>query len=56
MEEANEFLARKFLPVFNRRFAVPARETGEGFVPVMSAGLETYCVGKKLGRWTTTTA
>lgn len=44
MEEANEFLTHKFLPDFNRRFTVSAREAGEVFVPVMRVGLDNILI------------
>ena len=47
MEEANEFLARKFLADLNRRFAVPAREEGDVFVPVMKADLDNILCRKE---------
>lgn len=47
MEEANEFVAHRFLPDFNRRFTVPAREAGEGFVPVMRADLDNILCRKE---------
>ena len=47
MEEANEFLARQFLADLNRRFAVPTRETGEAFVPVMNAELDNILCRKE---------
>lgn len=47
MEEANEFSAHKFLPDFSRRFTVPARKAGEGFVPVMSADLDNILCRKE---------
>jgi transposase len=39
MAEANRFLKR-FWPRFNRRFQVPARETGSGFVPLGGVDLD----------------
>ena len=47
MEEANEFLERKFIPDLNRRLATPAREAGEGFVPVMDADLDNILCRKE---------
>lgn len=47
MEEANEFLAGKFLPDLNRRLSVPAREAGDGFVPVMDADLDNILCRKE---------
>ena len=47
MEEANEFLACKFLPDLNRRLSVPAREAGDGFVPVMDADLDNILCRKE---------
>ncbi len=40
MEEANRYLRDRFVPDFNRRFAVEAREEGSGFVPLLGVGLE----------------
>lgn len=47
MEETNEFLARKFFADLNRRFAVPAREAGDGFVPVMDADIDNMLCRKE---------
>jgi transposase len=42
---ANRFLAERFLPAWNARFAVPAEQPGSAFVPVDAAILrETLCV------------
>jgi hypothetical protein len=42
---ANRFLAERFLPAWNARFAVPAEQQGSAFVPVDAAILrETLCV------------
>ncbi len=40
MEEANEFLADKFIAAFNEKFSVPAREEGRAFVPLLGVGTE----------------
>ena len=40
MEEANEFLADKFVEAFNEKFSVEAREEGGAFVPLLGVGLE----------------
>ena len=40
MEEANEFLADKFIKGFNERFSVEAREKGSAFVPLFNARVE----------------
>lgn len=40
MEEANEFLADKFIEAFNEKFSVPAREEGSAFVPLLGVGTE----------------
>ncbi len=40
MEEANEFLADKFVEDFNEKFSVEAREEGSAFVPLLGVGLE----------------
>jgi transposase len=40
MEAANHFLVKRFLPAFNRRFAVTAAEQGSAFVPLMGVDLE----------------
>ena len=37
--QANRFLQRRFLPAYNREFAVPAAETGSAFVPWIGANL-----------------
>jgi hypothetical protein len=36
---ANRFLQRRFIPAYNREFAVPAAETGSAFVPWIGANL-----------------
>lgn len=40
MEEANRYLREVFVPDFNRRFTVEAREEGSAFVPLLGVGLE----------------
>ena len=40
MEEANEFVKNKFLPDFNKRFRVEAKEEGEAFIPLFGAGIK----------------
>lgn len=40
MEEANEFLLKRFIPAFNEKFAVEAREEGSAFVALLGVGLE----------------
>lgn len=45
MAGANRYLAERFLPAYNRRFAVPAAESGTAFVPWMGTNLaEMLCV------------
>lgn len=45
MAVANRYLAERFLPAYNRRFAVPAPEAGTAFVPWIGTGLaEILCV------------
>jgi transposase len=45
MAAANRYLAEQFLPAYNRRFAVPAPETGTAFVPWIGTHLaEILCV------------
>jgi transposase len=45
MAVANRYLAERFLPAYNRRFAVPAAELGTAFVPWSGAGLpDVLCV------------
>lgn len=45
MGAANRYLAQRFLPAYNRRFAVPAPEVGTAFVPWGGAGLaDLLCV------------
>ena len=45
MAAANQYLAEQFLPVYNRRFAVPAPEAGTAFVPWIGTNLaEILCV------------
>lgn len=42
---ANQYLAEQFLPAYNRRFAVPAAESGTAFVPWIGTNLaEILCV------------
>ena len=40
MAQANQFLRDDFLPRFNRQFSHPAREAGNGFVPLLDTRLE----------------
>ena len=40
MEEANEFLADKFIKGFNEKFSVEAGEEGSAFVPLFDAGVD----------------
>jgi len=45
MTAANRYLAERFLPAYNRRFAVPAAEAGTAFVPWIGPNLaEILCV------------
>jgi hypothetical protein len=45
MAAANQYLAERFLPAYNRRFAVPAPEVGTAFVPWIGSGLaDLLCV------------
>lgn len=45
MAGANRYLAERFLPAYNRRFAVPAAEAGTAFVPWIGTNLaEILCV------------
>jgi transposase len=45
MEAANRFLVKRFLPAFNRRFAVVAAEEGSAFVPMLGVNLdEILCI------------
>ena len=45
MAAANQYLAKRFLPAYNRRFAVPAPEAGTAFVPWIGTGLtDLLCV------------
>lgn len=46
LAEANRYIAEKFLPGFNKKFAVKAKEEGEAFVPFIGgARLEdTLCI------------
>lgn len=45
MAGANRYLAERFLPAYNRRFAVPAAESGTAFVPWIGTNLaEILCV------------
>ena len=42
---ANQYLVTQFLPAYNRRFAVPAAETGTAFIPWVGTSLaEILCV------------
>ena len=40
MDEANRFLADKFVVDFNRRFVVAAKEEGTAFVPLLGVGVD----------------
>lgn len=45
MAAANQYLVERFLPAYNRRFAVPAAEAGTAFVPWIGTGLaDLLCV------------
>jgi transposase len=45
MAAANRYLVERFLPAYNRRFAVPAPEVGTAFVPWSGSGLaDLLCV------------
>jgi len=45
MAAANRYLAERFLPAYNQRFAVPAAEAGTAFVPWIGTALaEILCV------------
>jgi hypothetical protein len=45
MAAANRYLATRFLPAYNRRFAVPAPDAGTAFVPWMGSALaDILCV------------
>jgi transposase len=45
MVTANQFLCERFVPAYNRRFAVPATEPGTAFVPWVGASLtDVLCV------------
>jgi transposase len=45
MAAANQYLTERFLPAFNRRFAVPATEPSTAFVPWIGTGLaDILCV------------
>lgn len=45
MTAANRYLVERFLPAYNRRFAVPATESGTAFVPWSGTGLaDILCV------------
>ncbi|MDH5498565.1 MAG: ISNCY family transposase [Nitrospira sp.] len=45
MAAANGYLAEQFLPAYNRRFVVPAAETGTAFVPWIGTPLaEILCI------------
>lgn len=45
MATANQFLGKRFVPAYNRRFAVPATEPGTAFVPWVGASLtDVLCV------------
>ena len=40
MEAANDYLRERFWPAYNKRFAVPARESGDVFVPLGGVDLD----------------
>lgn len=40
MEEANYFLRTQYIAEFNRKFAVPAAQTGTAFVPIFNLNLD----------------
>src|SRR5207302_4504761 len=40
LEEANRFLRERYMAEFNRRFAVPAVESGTAFVPARQRDLD----------------
>ena len=40
METANQYLEQVFWPSWNQRFAVPAAQSGDGFVPALDADLD----------------
>lgn len=40
MDQANEFLAKRFLPRFNKTFKRKAREAGSAFVPILDQRLD----------------
>jgi len=40
MSDANRFLAKRFLPRFNKSFKRPAREDGSAFVPILDQRLD----------------
>lgn len=45
MVAANQYLGERFLPAYNRRFAIPASELGTAFVPWQGGALaEVLCV------------
>lgn len=44
VEAANRFLAETYVPEHNRRFAVPASETGSAFVPFVGSLAESFCL------------
>jgi hypothetical protein len=45
MAAANRFLKRRFLPAYNREFAVPAADTGSAFVPWVGGNLnDILCI------------
>ncbi len=45
MAAANEFLRNRFVPAYNRRFAVPASEAGTAFIPWIGSPLaDILCV------------
>lgn len=45
LEQANDYLVRRFIPWHNRRLTVPARDTGDAYVPCESADLDSIlCV------------
>jgi len=45
MQEANQFLAKRFWPAFNRRFKVCAAESGSAFMPLLGVSLDDiFCL------------
>ena len=52
MAAANQYLAEQFLPAYNRRFAMPAAESGTAFVPLdwLEPGRYAVCAGRPCRR------